>query len=98
MKSIALAWIFSGKNTMKTRVISFEALIFSNPGIQGTIGQQVEIPDFHSRRHQKITENLLGIKLNNLRSDRGQLKDKREIERMIPGLSRSKNVSELVDS
>jgi hypothetical protein len=89
MMSIASAWSFFRKNFYENESNIYEAKIFANPGILSTVGQQLENTVFLGIRVNEIIEQLRGIKLINLLNEGGQIKDKREIELLIPNFSRS---------
>jgi hypothetical protein len=89
MLSIATAWSFFRKKFYENESNIYEAKIFANPGILSTVGQQLENTVFLDGRVVEIIDQLRGIRLINLLNERGQIKDKREIEGLIPNFSRS---------
>jgi exonuclease III len=89
MTSIAAAWTLFRKKYYENESNIYEARIFANPGILSTVGQQLENKVFVGGRAQEIMVHLRGIRLIALLNDRGAIKDKRELEALIPNLSRS---------
>jgi hypothetical protein len=67
----------------------YEAKIFSNPEITSSVGQKLELTIFHGNRQEEVLDSLQTIRLSGILNERGALKEKIDIEPLIPGLSRS---------
>jgi hypothetical protein len=89
MSSITAAWSLFRKKYYENESNIYEARIFANPGILSTVGQKIEATVFIGRRVPDLREHLKGIRLVTLLNERGEIKDKREIEAIIPNFSRT---------
>jgi hypothetical protein len=87
-EGIATAWNFFRKKYYENEASIYEAEIFGNPGILISIGQQLERTIFHGGRIDILNE-ILNVRLISLLTDRGEVKEKVDLELVIPGLSRS---------
>jgi hypothetical protein len=89
MSSIASAWNLFRKKYYENESNIYEARIFGNPGILSTVGQKIEVTVFIGGRVPELRNHLRDIKLLTLLNEGGEIKDKREIEAIIPNFSRS---------
>ncbi len=89
-EGIATAWNFFRKKYYENESRIYEAEIFGNPGILSSIGQQLERTIFHGGRIGILNE-ILNVRLISLLTDRGEVKEKVDLELVIPGLSRSES-------
>jgi hypothetical protein len=87
--SIAQAWCNFRKKYYENESNIYEVKIFFNPSILSTVGQQLEYSIFHGNRPANIRESLSQIKLSCLLKETGVVKEKVDLEGIIPGLSRS---------
>lgn len=88
-ESIALAWHKFRKKYYENESNIYEAKIFSNPEISSSVGQKLEITIFHGNRIQVVMESLQTIRLSGILDNTGRIKEKIDIEQLIPGLTRS---------
>jgi hypothetical protein len=87
-ESIANAWVTFRKKYYENESNIYEAEIFGNPGILNPIGRQLETSIFHGERIVILNE-IRTVRLINLLNERGQIKEKTDLEQVLPGLSRS---------
>jgi hypothetical protein len=87
-ESIANAWVIFRKKYYENESNIYEAEIFGNPGVLNSIGRQIETSIFHGDRIEIVNE-IRNVRLSNLLNDRGQIKEKTDLEQILPGLSRS---------
>jgi hypothetical protein len=85
MSSITAAWSLFRKKYYENESNIYEA----NPGILSTIGQKIEATVFIGRHVPELREHIKGIRLVTLLNERGEKKEKREIEVIIPNFSRT---------
>jgi hypothetical protein len=88
-ESIALAWHKFRKKFYENESNIYEDKIFSNPEILSSVGQKLEITIFHGNRLQVVLESLQTIRLSGILDNTGVVKEKIDIEQLIPGLTRS---------
>jgi hypothetical protein len=89
--SIAQAWCNFRKKYYEneSNIHVYDVKFFFNPAVLGIVGQQLESTIFHGDRAATKRDALLQIKLSSLLNDTGSVKEKVDIEGLIPGFSRS---------
>jgi len=63
--------------------------LFFNPTVINNVGQQLEKSIFLGNRDQAITQSLLPLRIESFLTDLGRVKEKIDLEHLIPGLSRT---------
>jgi hypothetical protein len=83
-ESIANAWVTFRKKYYENECNIYEAEIFGNPGILNPIGRQLETSIFHGERIGILNE-IRRVRLINLLNERGQIKEKADLNKSYPG-------------
>jgi hypothetical protein len=88
-ESIARAWSLFRRKYYQNESNIYGAKVFNNPEILSQIGQKIEVTVFRDNRLPLVRNSIQALKTIDLLDNAGEVKEKGEIEALIPGLTRS---------
>jgi hypothetical protein len=87
--SVAIAWEKFRVKFYENECKILHCKIFKNPNIKNNLGQQIEVSVFLGNRYDGIAQNISNLTLESFIDEQGIVKDKRVLENVIPGFSRT---------
>jgi hypothetical protein len=88
-ESIVRAWSLFRRKYYQNESNIYEARIFNNPEVLSQVGQKIEVTVFRDNRLPLVRNSIQALKTIDLLDNTGEVKEKVEIEALIPGLTRS---------